>query len=319
MQMGRIKPLKEVSNPVDFKKQFLHNPEHSFCETCHSVHAPGQCSFLEIAPLELLKSLHKQPSFESVRRKFYTLVLVTAGSLTETIGYNTYTFGAGTLYFIPENQLHAIHGWSNDIKGYHCIFDADYFLLCLKNQVQLQQFPFMQPGKDPFLQLTAAESSAMKELLQKLSFEYCGRKTFNDDLLVRLYLNVLLIEAERIYQTQNPPPGRQQPRKEQLVARFRNLVAKHCIQYRQVANYARLLYVNPHYLNDTVKELTGRPASSFIYHQLLSEAKACLVQTDDTVANIAANLNFTDVTYFSRFFKKHAGVTPKQYRNGHHH
>ncbi|MBC9934177.1 AraC family transcriptional regulator [Chitinophaga qingshengii] len=311
--------FREVSNPHDFKQEYLSSPEHSFCEACNDLAPKRTSNFLEIATLEQLKQLHKHDTFGGTRRKFYTMVLLTAGSVQETIGYHTHTFEAGTLYFIPENQLHAIHHWSKDVKGYHCIFDADYFLLCLKNQVKLHQYPFFQHDKSPFIRLTTTETDMVAGLFNKLRQEYCNRQTFNDDLLVRLYLNVLLIETERIFLSQNNDNDPHLPRKEQLVASFKNLVSKHYMDYKQVSDYAKLLFVNPHYLNDTVKEITGNPASSFIYRQLVTEAKAQLIQSSATIADIAIQLNFADQSYFGRFFKKHTGVTPLQYRHGHRH
>ncbi|WP_160714879.1 helix-turn-helix domain-containing protein [Chitinophaga solisilvae] len=308
-----------LKTPLDFKQQYLSDGHHSFCAACDILPHQEKNNFLEIAPLEALKSLHKSASFDSARRRFYTAILLTAGNVRETIGHHTYTFDAGTLYFIPENQLHTIHSWSEDVKGYHCIFDTDYFLLCIKNQVKLNRFPFFQPGKDPYVKLSEEETAMMIPLFMKLSKEYCSRKTLNDDLLVRLYLNVLLIETEKVYQSQHIPVSRELPRKEQLTTSFRQLVSQHFLELRHVTDYARQLHVNAHYLNDTVKELTGRSASSFIHHQLMTEAKAQLIQTDETIAGISDSLNFTDQSYFCRFFKKHTGLTPLQFRKNHQH
>jgi YesN/AraC family two-component response regulator len=230
------------------------------------------------------------------------------------MGHNTYTFGGGTLYFIAENQLHAVREWSDDVKGYHCIFDSDYFLLCLKNQVKLAHYPFFQLLTKPYIKLNEAETEKMEQLFQKLSQEFCKRKNSNDDLLIRLYLNALLVEADRIYLLQKDIDEQQLSRKEQLVAEFRKLVTKHFIEHRKVSDYARLLYVNAHYLNDTIKEVTGNAASFFIFQQLIAEAKAQLIQSSEAIATISENLNFTDQSYFCRFFKKHTGLAPQQFR-----
>ncbi|MBS0030051.1 helix-turn-helix domain-containing protein [Chitinophaga sp. 22321] len=307
----------EISNPAEFKHHYL--TQNSACDTGVIPEEETTASFLEVTSLETLRSRHKHASFDTTKRNFYTIVFITSGSITETINDSTYTFKSGTLYFIGENQWHSIHQWSNDIKGYHCIFDADYFLLCLKNQVKLNEFPFFQPEAKPFIQLSGPARPQLQQLFEKMSVEYAARKSHNDDLLVRLYLNILFIEAERIHQQQHPKAAAIVPRREKLATGFRKLVAKHYVEYKQVTDYARMLYVNAHYLNDTVKELTGRPASKFIYDQLVLGAKAQLIQTDDPVSEVAATLNFTDQSYFCRFFKKHTGVTPRQFRQQHQH
>ena len=46
------------------------------------------------------------------------------------------------MYFISENQLYSTEKWDENIKGILCMFDVDYFLLCIKHQIKLNQFPF---------------------------------------------------------------------------------------------------------------------------------------------------------------------------------
>lgn len=223
------------------------------------------------------------------------------------------------MYFVGENQLHAVEYWSEDVKGIYCMFDADYFLLCIKHQIKLNQFPFFDLDKEPFIQLSERETGMMEHLFWKLNSEKCQKTTFNDDLLTRMFLNVILLEAERIYNKKTTHENFSLSRKEQLTSQFQLLVNQHFIEKRQVSDYADLLHVHPNYLNDLVKEVTGLPASHFIQKQLLQEAKSRLLQTNDTVSMIAFELNFTDDSYFNRFFKKQTGFTPLQFRKNHKH
>ncbi len=146
---AQTKP-KLIRNPIEFQQQYLSANGQVNCELGGSK----TNNFFAAVPLEKLKQLHNGKTFSTTRRNFYTLVLVTRGRIRETIGYKNYEFGANTLYFIPENQLHTIEYWSNDVKGYHCIFDADYFLLCLRNQVKLNHYPFFQPDREPFMKIS---------------------------------------------------------------------------------------------------------------------------------------------------------------------
>ncbi|SUJ24672.1 AraC-like ligand binding domain [Sphingobacterium spiritivorum] len=99
------------------------------CEVCGSVRHTVFQNFLSIVPLEMIKSCQRNTPFHSTRKGFYSMILITKGRATETIGYKTYTFEGGTLYFIPENTLHKIQYWSPDIEGYHCSFDSEYFFI----------------------------------------------------------------------------------------------------------------------------------------------------------------------------------------------
>lgn len=316
--MKRPKIL-DIDTPVDFQSEYLTDTDSIICPFCHTDNAHNKKGFLQIATLEQIKNLHKHDSFTSARRKFYTVVLVTSGIVNETIGHTNYIFQKGDLYFIAQNQLHSIHSWSDDVQGYHCIFDNEYFLLCLKNQVKLNQFPFFRLEDDHRLSLSEQEIELFVHILIKLSQEYNSRKTHNDDLLVRLYLNILLIEAERIYLQRTEFTAVNLSRKEVLVTKFKNLVRDHLTNHLKVSEYAEKLFVNPHYLNDTVKEVTGISASEYINTELLLYAKSYLIQTDHTIAEIAELLNFTDQSYFARFFKKQSELTPSEFRTNHAH
>lgn len=275
-------------------------------------------NFLEIIPLENLKVLQNQFSSGSDRQDYYTIVLLTSGSITETIGYKTYCFEPNTLYCIPANALHSVDSWSRDVKGFHCTFDVEYFLLCIHNQIKLTQFPFFQLGKTPFMKVSTVERNMLIEIFKKMNIEYSRKKSLNDDLLVRLYLNVLLIEIERIYKHKSDTGNMSIPRQQQIVMQFQELVSQHYLQLRKVSEYADLLYINAHYLNDLVKAITGKPASTYILEQLLMESKSYLIQTNYTVSQIAIALNFSDESYFCRFFKKYTKMTPVEFRQNHH-
>ncbi|MET6997041.1 helix-turn-helix domain-containing protein [Chitinophaga defluvii] len=311
--------IKEISDAQEFKQFYLEDSRYSYCEECSNVEYSHGNGFLEIVALEDLQKLHNKHIGHQARRKFYSIILLSAGEVTEVIGHQKYHFGPQSMYFIPENQLHAIESWSEDIKGILCMFDADYFLLCIKHQIKLNQFPFFQLDKAPYIKLSDRETQMMQHLFWKLSSEKCQKKTFNDDLLVRMFLNIILLEAERIYNSHTTAQPYNLSRKEQLVAQFQLLVNQHFLEKKQVNEYAGLLHVHPHYLNDVVRETTGFSASYFIQQQLIQEAKSHLLQTNATVSMIAAALNFEDDSYFGRFFKKLTGLTPLQYRKQHKH
>ncbi|MBB1138992.1 AraC family transcriptional regulator [Myroides sp. WP-1] len=310
--------IKEIQTLDDFKSLYFTDQDgHSSCEECCTLAHQNGAGFLEVFTLEYLAQLPAFGEGKQTRKQFYTLVLITEGQVEETIGYTKYIFTAGNMYFVGENQLHHIQQWSEGVKGFMCLFDADYFLLCLKHQIKLNSFPFFQFGQSPFIELSEREVVMMEHLFWKLNSEKCHKQTFNDDLLVRMFLNIILLEAERIYNHKRVETPFVLSRKEQLVARFQLLVNQKIQTVKQVNEYAAALHVHPHYLNDVVKEITGNSASYFIHKQLVDEIKSRLIQTSDTVAMIAGDLNFSEESYLGRFFKKQVGLTPIQYRKKH--
>jgi len=100
-----------------------------------------------------------------------------------------------------------------------------------------------------------------------------------------------------------------------LTHRFMQAIKQHILKERSISFYADFLNVSPNHLNKCIKESTGKPASEHISDMILLEAKVMLKQTAHNISEIAIILGFENISYFTRVFKKHNGVTPKDYRD----
>jgi AraC-like DNA-binding protein len=100
-----------------------------------------------------------------------------------------------------------------------------------------------------------------------------------------------------------------------LLRKFMQLIDNHYINKRTVQEYADLLSVTANYLSQSVKQASGKNALAFITERLAREARSLMQYTDFTVAEIAYQLNFSDPANFGKFFKKHVGLSPSEFRN----
>ena len=279
---------------------------------------PTRVNFLEIKPLaEHFNSLDQSRTTISTRN-LYEILLLERGSVTATIGDVVHSIPSGAVYFLAPGQVSQINEVEESTRGYYLAFDTDYFLLCLKNQVQLCFYPFFQLDQYPILHLTRRQQEKLVALIRKIDFEYKNRDSINDDLLSKLYLNVLLIEIERLYRFGAVSNHGEPSRKRAITSKFKRLVEKSFMTVRKVSEYADALYLSPNYLNDTVRETTGQSASEIIHDRIVLEAKAKLIQTELSVNEIAYQLNYQDASYFCRFFRRHTGVSPQLFRETNH-
>lgn len=83
-----------------------------------------------------------------------------------------------------------------------------------------------------------------------------------------------------------------------------------------VADYARAHNMTSAWFIHEFKRRTGMPPMRYILTLRLNNAQALLVQTSYTVAEIASIVGFSDPLYFSRLFKRHFGISPRQARQG---
>ena len=83
---------------------------------------------------------------------------------------------------------------------------------------------------------------------------------------------------------------------------------------REVSYYAERLNVSPKYLSATVKRVTGHSVSSYINRATVPILKGFLDNERLSLTQIADRMNFTSLSYFSRYCTKHLGQSPSEYR-----
>jgi len=99
-----------------------------------------------------------------------------------------------------------------------------------------------------------------------------------------------------------------------LHIRFHELISEHIREERSVRFYAAKLFVTPKYLTEIVKEVTGKTAGELIDEMVMKEAKLLLADPSISVMEVAGILHFSDQFFFRKFFKRHLGQTPSEYR-----
>lgn len=76
---------------------------------------------------------------------------------------------------------------------------------------------------------------------------------------------------------------------------------------------SKKFYISKSYMNTLFKHSTGITINSYVIMQRIYKAKKLLETSNISVANVAATVGFNDYSHFLRTFKKHVGITPKQY------
>jgi AraC family transcriptional regulator, transcriptional activator of pobA len=100
----------------------------------------------------------------------------------------------------------------------------------------------------------------------------------------------------------------------EIFRKFSNLLDKKFMEKAGVSDYASDLAITPKVLNNCIKKLTGKTTIDLIQERTLTEAKRLLLYTDMTSKEIAYTLNFTDTSYFTRFFTRLEGKTPSAFK-----
>lgn len=110
------------------------------------------------------------------------------------------------------------------------------------------------------------------------------------------------------------PVDHRMKRGDQLVRRFLDLLAESAGRERSVTAYASRLCVTPKYLTSVCRSCSGKTALEWIYEYATNEIIQQLKYTDRSIKEIAADLNFPNISFFGKFVKARLGLSPTAYR-----
>mgnify|MGYP003552405557 FL=1 len=103
-------------------------------------------------------------------------------------------------------------------------------------------------------------------------------------------------------------------RKEMIFRNFIHNVENHYTKERQITFYADLEYITPKYLSTVVYEVSNRHAGDWINEYVIFEAKKLLGSEFLSIQEICYKLNFSNQSFFGKYFKRHTGMSPLEYR-----
>ena len=133
--------------------------------------------------------------------------------------------------------------------------------------------------------------------------------------MLHLNLQRLFIILYRLWQQnqtiQNSPNNLPQHYFRQFLQRVRQVGTTHTI-----TQFANDLAITPVHLNRICQAVAGKSASQLVQEHILDEARKYLTYTTYSVSEIAYLLHFEYPNYFARFFRKHMGVSPTEFREG---
>ncbi len=305
-------PAIPILDPASFVDQFI---AHAAREQARQLNplagAPSAgANFFTLVRIEDF-ARHIAFPIPTGRSFHYDFMLLTSGSVQRTYGLDAYTIGPAMFSAYTAGDIVSTDVCSEDATGYYGLFDAEYVLSTLKNPRALAELSFFQPDAHPVLLIDVDTQSdwlaQLSRLERALQSQRADQQSYSSSLLY-----AFLLDVQQQYGQQGP--GRPLSTAAQLTARFRHLLSQHVLSKRTVHDYADLLAVTPNHLNKCVKEISGKPASVLIADMLLLEAKVLLGQPNLTISEIAFRLRFDDLSYFARFFKKHTGLNPTEYR-----
>jgi len=234
-------------------------------------------------------------------------IICIKGTMRGAINMIPYTSQSPCLVILLPDQILQYEYISEDFSGLFMIMSKRF-----TDSLNIQErFPmFLSTSNNPITLLPEEELNAMVFFYSMLK-----RAVRRKDNPHRLEIVQCLIKAF-FYSSTYPKvsENEKKSKNEILVEKFLSLVRTHYKEERGLEFYGDKLCLTPKYLSKVIKENSGTSANDWIDNHVVLEAKALLKSTNMTIQQIGDELNFPSQSFFGKYFKRHVGVSPKEYK-----
>ncbi|MBL7911262.1 MAG: helix-turn-helix domain-containing protein [Bacteroidia bacterium] len=248
--------------------------------------------------------------FTPHKHDFFFVVICSKGTGTHTIDFIDYAVKPGSVFALSPGQTHS---WalSDDADGYVLFHTGSFFNLHFPSK-KVRDYPFFcSMHNSPLILLKEKTSKNVKRIFSEILDEYRHDYLFKFQRIAGL-LDLLYMDLSRSY-----IPATTIDKKNHnfliKIGKLEDLIDANFKKIKSASQYAKMMFMTEKHLNRICKEYLNKTTSDLIMDRLMLEAKRLLVHSSLSVSEIADELGYLDISYFSRLFKKKCGKTPLEF------
>lgn len=242
---------------------------------------------------------------------FNMIVFYTEGKSKQLVDFVWHTVKKNTIIHLSKGQINAFQ-LTNELKGFIILFTEDYF------KKQINALPkneiirlFNSQLFSPIIEVP--EDSNVQKYMKLFYDEYSNvNEDYNQENTYSALLSIVFSKLERLKQYQTFHLKRSDKLNKFLD--FKSLLETYFNKSRNADFYAEKLNITYKHLNTICKDIISLTAKQFIDEFIVLEAKRLLVNSEIKSTELAYSLGFEEPTNFVKYFKKHTGFTPNQFK-----
>ncbi len=247
------------------------------------------------------------------RNNYFTLIWLTNGKGILRTVYSEYSLKENSMFAFAPYQPFMIQG--ENCGGVAIYFHSDFFCIHKHHtEVTCNGVLFNNVHQLPVFIIDGSTQKVFEGLIKSIKKEIKNTSLAQYEMLMS-YLKILLITASRIKSEvviNNEPLPSLEPEKLQ---KLKDLIEHQFKTIHIASEYSSQLNISQKALNKLVKKHYKKSFKDLLTERIIIEAKRELYLTNKTVKEISYELGYNDEYYFSRLFKKKAGVSPQLYRS----
>lgn len=248
---------------------------------------------------------------QTCRLKAGIFALCVSGTLKASINLKEYTLHPGDLVTLIPGSIIQFCEETDAVQLSFIGFSSSFMEGV--NLIQSTTDNVTTIYEHPVLPLDIKKTQQLNDFLKLLERIVMEEGKINPEI-VKHILQGLMIGIGDLYRGKQWP-NQTLTRSDEIQKKFLGLVMKHYTSNRQTSFYASHLSISPQHLCMIVKQKTGRSVSDIIADMVIMDAKSQLKSTDLTIQEISYSLNFPNVSFFGKYFKRYVGVSPQKFRN----
>ncbi|TRX32569.1 AraC family transcriptional regulator [Flavobacterium sp. ZT3R18] len=252
---------------------------------------------------------------ELIMTDCFSILIVNSGSLCIQINNRKIYLSVHELVVIPKRTICEVLIMSDQLQISQLSFTSEF---AFKNSIRwphIGYFEFFITQTSRKILLKNKDVILLIDLFKLLEnkAKSSNKHVFKNEILLFSF-NLLLYELASIYHRSSWYISVKHSRKEKLVIDFFKILEANCRKQHSVKFYADTLLVTTGHLTKTVKEVAEKTAKQFIEEAIVLEAKVLLKNNHLTILDITEELQFSNSSFFSNFFKRHTSLSPSEYR-----
>jgi AraC family transcriptional activator of pobA len=269
-----------------------------------------EARFIHVETIAVRSRLHDWAIRPHRHSHLFQFLLMTSGSGTLQVDAAMHALKAPMAVAIPRGFVHGFE-FSTDTDGWVISVANDYAADVMSQAALAAEL--LQPS---VLRLSRATLAAHRlddrcsEIEREFRWSAMGRVAAITANLQLLFLALARLRHEHEHEAVAISDDAV------LFGRFRSLVEDWYRERRSLAKYTRALGVTEKRLAAACRSAVDRTPLELIHDRLIIEAKRSLLYTSMNIAEVAYSLGFEDPAYFSRFFTRQAGVSPRAFVAG---
>lgn len=166
----------------------------------------------------------------------------------------------------------------------------------------------------PVVSLDNKVADVFRNVYLLLINAYTLPNTLDNKEILRSILSIFLQGAKDLYKRHGSSIDEPLKREHELYRQFIQLLMINYTQEHEVSYYAKRCGVTPAHFSNAIRRASGKSPLAVITETLVMNAKAQLKSTRLPVKEIAFSLGFGNLSFFNKYFRKHVGMTPQEYR-----